>query len=202
MKLSGTLALALLLGALVLRFIWLPLHDRAIRQETERRAAQQGYLAGVDSMRARARVDSTRWADAANVQQADYRRQFAALGMARRAATDSLRSLLDSLLASLPDTAPLARAIVAERAVGTACDLSLQSCGQALALETTRLRAAEGLATRLGMALDSTRGFLEAAEKRGRRRLQIRPGVGGCALWTPGDGTVRAGPCAFVGIVF
>jgi hypothetical protein len=204
MKLTLQTSALVVLAVLGIRFWWLPRHDRAVAREVRHQDSVQVWQGVLDSvMRLTGRltgatIQLAAHAHADSVRAAASRQTFHRLS--RRA--DSTAHLLDALQASLPDTAPLALAIIAQRQAGAACLRALEDCETRTTTLTARAAALDSLVQALQPALDRTTSMWQAAERRGRRRVQLRPGAGACAVWSPGDGAVRAGPCAFVGLVF
>jgi hypothetical protein len=100
-------------------------------------------------------------------QAAHYQRDRAVLAVANQR-NDSTAAVLDSLLRSLPDTAPLAIAITNERIAGRSCRYALASCDSLGVLLTAEVANRDSAIAILEPSLASTRRLWEAAEKRSR----------------------------------
>ena len=106
-----------------------------------------------------------------------YQRDRTVLAVANRR-NDSTAAVLDSVLAALPDTAPLAIAISNERIAGTSCRLTLASCDSLGVLLTLEVANRDSVIAVLEPSLASTRRLWEAAEKRSRPSLFGRIRIG------------------------
>jgi hypothetical protein len=117
-----------------------------------------------------------------------------------RAVHDSLRRvasagthLVDSLLVSLPDTAPVHRALVAERAAGAACEVAISSCERERATLRASLANADSARAVLEPLVPQLRSAWQAAERRARPHVRFGLCVG--AGMTVGlDGVWRPAP--------
>ena len=162
--------LSWLVVALLIGFAWLKAHDGQIRANALAEARADSLrmaLATGDSIRgllqARAlALDSLRQAQAQH-----YQRDRAVLAVANRR-NDSTAAVLDSVLVSLPDTAPLAIAITNERIAGASCRLTLASCDSLGVLLTAEVANRDSVIAILEPSLASTRRLWAAAEKRSR----------------------------------
>jgi len=91
---------------------------------------------------------------------------------------DSTASILDSLLRVLPDSAPLAIAIVNERVAGQSCRYALASCDSLGVLLTHEVANRDSVIAILEPAQQRLRAMWAAAEKRSRPGLFARIRIG------------------------
>ena len=117
-------------------------------------------------------LDSLRQAQAQH-----YQRDRAVLAVANRR-NDSTAAVLDSLLRSLPDSAPVAIAIMNERVAGASCRLALSSCDSLGVLLTHEVANRDSVIAILEPSLASTRRLWAAAEKRSRPGFFARIRIG------------------------
>jgi len=172
--------LSWLVVALLIGFAWLKAHDGQIRANALAEARADSLrmaLATGDSIRgllqARAlALDSLRQAQAQH-----YQRDRAVLAVANRR-NDSTAAVLDSVLVSLPDTAPLAIAITNERIAGASCRLTLASCDSLGVLLTHEVANRDSVIAILEPAQQRLRAMWAAAEKRSRPGLFGRIRIG------------------------
>lgn len=191
-------------GLAIAALLWIKAHDAQVRNGAlaEARAdSMRTVLATGDSLRGALQVNALALDSLKRTQAQHYQRDRAVLAVADRR-MDSTRTVLDSLLRSLPDTAPVAIAITNERIAGASCKLALGAADSLITLCGAELANRDSVIAILGPSIMRLRTLWEQAEKRRSRKFGIRPGLGGCALWSPTDGTVRAGLCGFFGIVF
>lgn len=92
---------------------------------------------------------------------------------------DSTAAVLDSLIASLPDTTPLVIAITNEREAGAACHRALNACDSLGVLLGAELANRDSVIAVLQPSLARVRLLWESAEKRSRPGLfgRIRAGL-------------------------
>lgn len=170
-------------------FGWFKAHDAKVRADALADARRDSLTSALDSAgrltdRLTSRDSALAVHEAADRQRAAASRSQLAAATAKR---DSTAAVLDSVLASLPETAPLSIAITNERQAGAACRLALTDC-EALGLTlTARAAVLDSTVNVLEPALASTRRMWEAAERArhqsifGKLRIAL-PFMGATAL--------------------
>ena len=151
-------------------FGWARAHDAKVRADAlaEARAdSLHAALATGDSIRGLLQAKALALDSLKQAQARHYERDRVTLAAADRR-VDSTRSVLDSLLRSLPDTAPLAIAITNERIAGASCRLALASCDSLGVLLTHEVANRDSVIAILEPAQQRLRAMWEQAEKRSR----------------------------------
>jgi len=167
-------------GLGIAALLWLKAHDGQIKAAAlaEMRAdSLHAALATGDSIRGLLDTHRDTIRTLRTAQAVHYQRDRAVLAVANRR-NDSTAAVLDSVLVSLPDTAPLAIAITNERIAGASCRLTLASCDSLGVLLTHEVANRDSVIAILEPSLASTRRLWAAAEKRGRPGLFARVRIG------------------------
>lgn len=177
--------------AVLVAALWLKAHDASVRADAlaeARRDSLETALASVERVTLRlAAADS-----ALAVHEAADRARLAASRRALAVATaqrDSTAAVLDSVLLTLPDTAPLHIAITRERDYGVACRGALNACTDLALTLTARIDTLTAERDLLRPALTRTTYLWREAEKRrnpslfGRLRIALPFVIGGVAIW-------------------
>ena len=157
-------------GLGIAALLWLKAHDGQIKAAAlaEMRAdSLHAALATGDSIRGILQAKALALDSLRQAQAQHYQRDRAVLAVANRR-NDSTAAVLDSVLVSLPDTAPLAIAITNERIAGASCRLTLASCDSLGVLLTAEVANRDSVIAILEPSLASTRRLWAAAEKRSR----------------------------------
>jgi hypothetical protein len=156
------------LAAALIGFAWFRAHDAKVRADAVaqvRGDSLKAALAVGDSIRGALQVKALALDSLKRVANVRYVAQRGALAQAQSRA-DSTASVLDSVLASLPDTAQLHIAITNERQAGAACSVALSGCDSLRVLLTAEVANRDSAIAVLEPSLESTRRLWAAAEKR------------------------------------
>ena len=167
-------------GLGIAALLWLKAHDGQIKAAAlaEMRAdSLHAALATGDSIRGILQAKALALDSLRQAQAQHYQRDRAVLAVANRR-NDSTAAVLDSVLVSLPDTAPLAIAIVNERVAGQSCRYALASCDSLGVLLTHEVANRDSVIAILEPAQQRLRAMWAAAEKRSRPGLFARIRIG------------------------
>ena len=172
--------LSWLVVALLIGFAWLKAHDGQIRANALAEARGDSLrreLATGDSIRGLLQAKALALD---SLKQAQARHYLISKNITRtaQARADSTAAVLDSVLVSLPDTAPLAIAIVNERVAGQSCRYALASCDSLGVLLTHEVANRDSVIAILEPAQQRLRAMWAAAEKRSRPGLFGRIRIG------------------------
>ena len=162
--------LSWLVVALLIGFAWLKAHDGQIRANALAEARADSLrmaLATGDSIRGLLQAKALALD---SLKQAQARHYLISKNITRtaQARADSTAAVLDSVLVSLPDSAPLAIAIVNERVAGQSCRYALASCDSLGVLLTHEVANRDSVIAILEPAQQRLRAMWAAAEKRSR----------------------------------
>jgi len=162
--------LSWLVVALLIGFAWLKAHDGQIRANALAEARGDSLrreLATGDSIRGLLQAKALALD---SLKQAQARHYLISKNITRtaQARADSTAAVLDSVLVSLPDSAPLAIAIVNERVAGQSCRYALASCDSLGVLLTHEVANRDSVIAILEPAQQRLRAMWAAAEKRSR----------------------------------